>query len=63
MTEEFNTRQLVRERINMYEIYREKIYNSSEGMAMKGFTQEEIDAAESVIDDMIDFYEELLENL
>ena len=63
MTEEFNTRQLVQERIDMYEVYRQKIYSSFEGMEVKGFTQEEIKDAEACIDDMVDFYEELLENL
>ena len=59
---EVNTRQLVQGRINMYEEYRQKIYNGSEGMAIYFYARRNL-GCRIVINDMVDFYEELLENL
>ena len=54
---------LIDVRLDRYDYYRQMIHHPVEGMAAKGFTQEEIQAALDQIDVMQDFYEDLAETL
>ena len=54
---------MVDQRLDKYDEYRRLIHHPVEGMAAKGFTAEQIKAAEMYIDEMQDFYEDLYEAL
>ena len=66
-----NVREEIRKRIDAYEKYLKLIDHKTQGMEKKGwydedgtyqkFTQEEIKAARELCEDMLDFYDELLE--
>ena len=60
---EKSVRELVEERLDTYDQYKVLIHHPASGMAAKGFTQVEIEAAEKQVDDMILFYEDMLEKL
>ena len=61
MTQQKTVRELVDERLDRYDYYRELVNHPVMGMAANGFTQEEITAALQQIDTMQDFYEGMLE--
>ena len=56
-------RVLVEGRIDRYDEYRTWIHDPKTGMEAKNFTQEQIREAERQIDEMQEFYEDLLEAL
>lgn len=61
MEQDVGSKTAVEERLEFWNRLRVLVKHPTAGMAKKGFSDTEIEAAEDEIDKMLDFYEELLE--